>query len=148
MQNFFSIEVEKYLNYYQFNVTNAFLNSKIDNEMYGIFHTRDGKKIVNIKRAIYVLKKSTIEWGKMLRTTLKSKQLIGSNIDWALYYHKDKSKMIFLIVSVDDFMLFTSKESDFRNELHRHFKNSWKIGCIGKVKKIVVINIHQNDDKP
>ncbi|GJZ16162.1 putative ribonuclease H-like domain-containing protein [Tanacetum coccineum] len=101
---------------YQMDVKSAFLNGKIDEEVYmsqppGFIDPKYPKKVYKVVKALYGLHQAPRAWYATLSTFLLKNEYIRGTIDKTLFIKKDKNDIMLVQVYVDDIFFGSTKRS-------------------------------------
>lgn len=116
-----SLAVKAKLNITHMDVTTAYLNSDLEEEIYvrppkGIEGRTQPGKIWKLKKAMYGLKQSGRAWNRKLNSVLKMHRVTRSKADPCIYYCQKKGKTLIVALYVDDLLIFTNDKSEERPE--------------------------------
>lgn len=97
----------------------AFLNAQIEKEQEIFMNQPAGfdskNKVCKLNKFIYRLRSSSRQWNKCLRDFLVSETFQRSKNDLCLYVRKVESNVIYLLLYIDDILIFYSNDDDFQN---------------------------------
>ena len=103
----------------QFDVKNAFLNGKLDEEIYMLpppgFEAKFGSKVCKLEKALYGLKQSPRAWFERFTQVVKNHGYTQAQSDHTLFTRfSNEGKCAVLIVDVDDIVIswFSSQGLD------------------------------------
>ena len=104
-----SLSVQNGLKLHQMDVTAAFLNGKLDEEVYmnqpkGFVAIGQENLVCKLKRSIYGLKQAPRCWNNVLDAQLKEMSFIQSGSDPCIYI-SSKEETVLIAVYVDDIIL-------------------------------------------
>ena len=127
------------LKVHQMDVKSAYLNSKIDCEVFveqpqgfRILNS-DGKPLVlKLNRSLYGLKQSGRMWNSLLHSFLVGESFVRSDADNCVYTKHTESSKLIIIVWVDDIIIASSDSDDMdriKQSLSRRFRMK-DFGCI------------------
>jgi hypothetical protein len=126
----------------QMDVDTAFLNSKLDEEIYMDqpqgFDDGTGK-VCRLSKAIYGLKQASRAWYNTLHIFLTSQKLERSRVDPCIYFGKGT----ILFVYVDD-LIIAAESPQLVENLAQEFKNHFRMKDLGKPKKILGIDLTES----
>lgn len=88
-------------------------------------------RVCHLKKAMYGLKQSGLQWNKCLDAALKSFGLIRSKSDPCVYFTSDVNLIV--TIYVDDFLIFWSAES-IRDALKCKLTKRFHMKDMGRVK--------------
>ena len=161
------------LNVSQLDVTTAYLNRKIDTEIYMekpefleeilkriireeknvklldqaktmLEDLQGGAKVYKLKRAIYGLRQAGRQWHAELDKTLKNIGLTPTNADPCVYVNQNGHT--FVLVYVDDILIISNDESRER-QIKSKLSQAFTIKDLGIAKYCLGIEIQQDKDK-
>ena len=143
-----ALAVQHRLKLHQVDVTTAFLNGKLDEEVYmrqpeGFVATGQEHLVCKLKRSIYGLKQSPRCWNTVLDDQLKNMGFVQSASDPCVY--KDSGGEMFLVgVYVDDIIL--AGKSDKRiKEVKRALAAKFDIKDMGRLHYFLGMKILQDE---
>ena len=161
IRSLLAIANELDLDVHQMDVTFAFLQGDLEEEIYmqqpeGFIDKDHPNKVCRLRKSIYGLKQSARCWNLAINTFLKNTGYVQSNTDSCIYaksFDKDgKKHLIFIAIYVDDVILASNDGSTLNKEkakLSKHFEmvNQGEIHfCLGmtikrnRAKKILSID--------
>lgn len=131
----------------QFDVTTAFLNGSLKEEIFmkqppGF---ENGESVCKLNKSLYGLKQAAKEWNDKLNKTLLSIGFSRSNEDPCLYAYREGENVCYLIVHVDDFM-FAATTNQLIDLLARKIGNSFELKDCGEVKHFLGIDIYRESN--
>ncbi|KAJ5109801.1 hypothetical protein N7532_002446 [Penicillium argentinense] len=125
---------------YQMDVVNAFLNSKLDQEVYCHYPPGMGSKgrCLKLKRAVYGLRVAGKRWENDIRSTLLSINFQHCPDDPCLYHD---GKMI-IMVFVDDFLaLYHRSDKQHAIDIKRKLRQQFEMKDCGELTQFIGIRI-------
>ena len=137
---------------HQMDVVTAFLNGKLDKEIYMAQpdgYNEAGKEhlVCKLKKSIYGLKQSPQCWNRAFSEYLESIGFEQSAADPCVYCIHPKFKPIIIIaVYVDDLILITKPEKVMQ-QLKRSLASRFKIKDLGKPHYCLGVSIEQDEDR-
>nr|XP_049701711.1 uncharacterized protein LOC110381443 isoform X2 [Helicoverpa armigera] len=134
---------------HQMDVTGAFLYGNIKENVYvrlpeGAYSGENN--IVKLNKSLYGLKSSPKAWNIKVDSVLIRDGFIRSKCDPCLYKKYSGKDKIFLLIYVDDLLIFGSNESDVTN-LKTMLSKEFKMKDLGLVSEFLGIHINQNLEK-
>jgi len=130
----------------QIDITAAYLNAPLSENIFmkpPKGHKAYNKCFLKLKKAIYGLKQSGLEWNKKLNSVLTSLNFHRLNSDPCIYKKVDHQKRIscILAVYVDDIIIagVPNEVSKIKNQIQKHFK----IKDIGNIDFIIGIKFQK-----
>ncbi|HBK83011.1 MAG TPA: hypothetical protein DDZ41_05345, partial [Flavobacterium sp.] len=138
-----ALAVQKGYNIHQMDVTTAFLQGDIEEEIFMEqpegYH--DGSnKVCRLNRSIYGLKQAGRQWNLKLDSRLKTYGLNKSKCDPCIYYSNDQS--IIIAIYVDDFLIFHNNQ-DKLSQLKKFLSENFQMKDLGEAKYCLGLNITQ-----
>lgn len=120
---------------YQMDVTGAFLYGDINEEVFislpkGAYE--NDKNIVKLNKSLYGLKKSPKYWNDKFNSVMINQGFIRSQNDPCLYYRCCNVKKIYVLLYVDDLLIFGSNLNDIddlKSVLNKEFEMK-DLGCL------------------
>lgn len=143
---FIAIATKFNLPVYQMDVTGAFLYGEINESVYirlpdGAYENNDC--IVKLNKALYGLKKSPKYWNDKFNSVLIRENFKRSECDPCLYSKCNETERIYVLIYVDDLLIFGSNE-DSVSHLKSVLKKEFKMKDLGLVSDFLGINVKQN----
>lgn len=126
----------------QFDVTAAFIQAKIDKEVYMVLpegfrkYSKNGK----MKKAIYGLKQSPRSWGENVRNALLSFGFTQSEFDPCCYIIDHKGEKVYVLHHVDNFIVF-GRTGTLLEEIQVKLRIKYNIKSLGEAKTYFNISI-------
>lgn len=131
----------------QFDVKTAFLNGKLDEEIFMTqpegFKTND--QVFRLKKSIYGLKQAARSWNLMLKECLEKAGFKQSDADDCFFVKRQLTEVCYIVVHVDD-MLFAASSIDMIKEIHKDLSSSFELKDLGHVKQFLGVDIHRTSD--
>lgn len=133
----------------QLDVKSAFLNSKIESDIYiypPIGLEYDSGKVLKLNKSLYGLKQSSKCWNNEINNYLRQLGFIRSENDFCLYILKQDSYFIYLLIYVDDIILAginLEKINEIITKLMTHFEIKNK----GNLKYFLGLEIDYNREQ-
>ena len=121
---------------HQIDVTSAYLNAKIDHEIYmeqPDCLDKDPSKVWRLKKSIYGLKQSARLWNDTIHTFLTKLGYKRNCADMCLYRRCDGRGIIFLLIWVDDIVILSDKR-ELVDEFVKQMSDEYKIKDLGPLK--------------
>ncbi len=143
--------IQKDLKLHQIDVTTAFLNGELEEEVYmkqpqGFILEGQEKLVCRLNKSIYGLKQSPRCWNTALHRKLDDMGFVQSTSDPCVY-KKDSGGDIFIIgVYVDDIVLAGKTDREI-GEVKTALSASFDIKDLGKLHHFLGMNILHNDEK-
>ena len=143
---FLALSVKHNMVIHQMDVVTAFLNSKIDRNLYAKlppgYELPDGK-VWELKSAIYRLKQSPLLWNEHIKKTLGEIQIRHHPAEFGIYYRKGGDNLCLIALYVDD-LLISSVSLKEINDIKAFLSKKYKMKDLGKVNKFLGMNITQS----
>ena len=106
------LAIAAYFDYeiWQMDVKTAFLNGKIEEELYmiqpkGFVDPKDANKVCKLQRSIYGLKQASRSWNLRFDEVIKEFGFVQTDGEACIYKKVSGSSVAFLILYVDDILL-------------------------------------------
>lgn len=129
----------------QFDVTTAFLNGTLSDEIYMKpppgFETNGD--VMRLRKGLYGLKQSANIWNKMLVESLTKESFVQSEADECLFIRRTSSDVCYIVVHVDDMLCAASNErliAKIIEGLAKYFE----LKDLGEVRQFLGIDIHKS----
>lgn len=141
----FALAAKYNLEMIQMDAISAFLQGDIDTEIYMSQPEcyEENALVCRLHKSIYGLKQASRQWNLKLNNVLLSMGLERSKIDPCIYYLITESKMIFIAVWVDDFLIFTN-DKETAADTKEKLKKEFCMKDLGEMKQCIGINISRN----
>jgi Reverse transcriptase (RNA-dependent DNA polymerase) len=135
------------LELYQMDVKTAFLNGKLDEIIYIVqlshFEMKDPKDMVcQLKKSIYGLKQASWQWYFKFAQVIVSFGFETNQIDECIYHKFSKSKVMFLVLYVDDLLLVTNNMNKLR-ETKKILYRFFEMKDLGEASYVLGLKIHR-----
>jgi hypothetical protein len=139
-----SIAVQRKMFIHQMDVKTAFLNGKIDEDIY--IEIPDGinenpiSKCCKLNRSLYGLKQSPLSWNIVLDEFLKSNNLNRTDADFGVYIKDEKDYKLIVTTYVDDLLIISENINEitsFKEKLSKRFEMT----DLGELKYILGIEV-------
>ena len=142
-----AIAVQNNLKLHQMDVTTAFLNGKLDEEVYmeqpeGFVVKNKEDLVCKLKRSIYGLKQSPRCWNSTLNCHLKEMGFVQLTADPCLYT-SSKKKMFHIAVYVDDIVL-ACKSIERIAEVKKALAKQFEVKDLGELHYFLGIKVVQD----
>lgn len=144
-----AIAAEKDLEIHHIDVSTAFLNGSLSEEVYMqqpecFVKKGEESKVCLLNKSLYGLKQAGYEWNKKLNKVFFSLNFKKSKADECVYFKKTKNSILYLAVYVDDILLFGKKDKIVEEKIA--IGKIFKIRDLGKAKYILGIEIKDSKD--
>lgn len=127
----------------QMDAVTAFLNGKLDEEIYMEqplhFDDQSGRYCKLIK-SIYGLKQASRVWNETLNATLTNFGLIRSEVDQCIYHKNENNNILIIAIYVDDILIFSNSE-ELEEKVKNALKCDFKMKDIGEASSILGVRI-------
>ena len=90
-------------------------------------------KVCKLRKSLYGLKQAGKRWNQILDDFLLGIGFEKSNVDYCLYKKKENYHVVYILVWVDDLIIFTNCIDDL-NESRNLFSNRFKMVVMGVLK--------------
>ena len=145
-----ALSVQHGLTLHQIDVTTAFLNGKLDKEVYmqqlnGYVCKGKEKYVCKLNKSIYGLKQSPHCWNLTLDTYLKKLKFAQTASDPCIYYRKTGGDIMYVGVYVDDIIL-AGKTVRQVEEIKRDLSQEFDIKDLGKLGYFLGMKVVQNEE--
>ncbi|XP_074032153.1 uncharacterized protein [Leptinotarsa decemlineata] len=149
LKSLLSVACSKGWHIEQMDVQTAFLNGKINSEVY-IYQPEGFEKNENmvclLNKALYGLRKSPRTWYDCFHEYMVTKKFVCSKYDSCLYIKDVGEKSVYVILYVDDLLLCSPDQAELKcikEELNKRFE----MKDFGKIKNYLGIDIDYDRDK-
>jgi transposase InsO family protein len=139
----FALSVKLKFTITHLDVTTAFLNGYLDENVYmQVPPNLECKSncVLKLKRAMYGLKQSARAWNKRVDDCLLELGYVKSKLEPCLYSKKLRKERIIIAVFVDDFFIFSNSET-MTDELKKSLMSKFKIKDLGQLKQCLGIRV-------
>lgn len=131
---------------FQMDVKTAFLYGEIKEDVF--LHPPEGYKVgegkvLKLKKSLYGLKKSPHYWNCKFNEVMIANGYKRSRADYCLYVKINEMKKTYLLLYVDDIIMFGDEVEDIRKRL----KSRFQMKDLGKVRKYLGLEIEQDVEK-
>lgn len=107
--------------------------------------SEDNGLVCHLRRSIYGLKQSARIWNKKIDSFLQQMQFRASESDPCLYVRERNGKLSFILIYVDDIVVFCHSEGEFQEicgVLQKHFK----LSSLGELRQFLGIHVEKIGD--
>ncbi|KAI3697733.1 hypothetical protein L6452_30830 [Arctium lappa] len=134
---------------YQMNVKSAFLNGKLNEEVYveqpsWFNDPKYPNYVYKLDKALYGLKQDPRAWYDTLSSFLISKNFERGKIDNTLFFRKIKGHIIIVQIYVDD-IIFGSTNPSLCTRFAERMKKEYKMSMMGELTYFLGLQIKQSD---
>ena len=143
-----ALAVQKGLKLYHMDVTSAFLNGTLTNEVYmkqpeGYVVKGKEHLVCKLKKSIYGLKQSPRCWNYSLDESLKKLGFVQTPGDPCIYVSSEGDPVV-IAVYVDDIIL-ACKSDKKRLEVHNFLERQYKLKDLGELEYFLGVKVVQDD---
>jgi len=133
---------------WQMDVKTAFLNGYLEEDLYmvqpeGFTDPKNPKKVCKLKRSIYGLKQASRSWNHRFDQVIKENGFHRSVEEPCLYIKSSGSKIVFLILYVDDILLI-GNDKPLLTSVKVWLKNHFQMKDLGEAQRILGIRIFRD----
>jgi hypothetical protein len=134
------------LELHQMDVKTAFLNGDLEEEVY--MKQPEGfddntQKACKLNKSIYGLKQASRQWYIKFHKVITSFGFIENFVDQCIYLKVSGSKVIFLVLYVDDILL-ASNDLGFLHEIKQFIFQNFEMKDLGEASYVIGIEIHRD----
>ncbi|GKD26056.1 putative ribonuclease H-like domain-containing protein, partial [Tanacetum coccineum] len=135
---------------YQMDVKSAFLNGKIEEEVYvtqpkGFVDPQHPKKVYKVVKALYGLHQAPRAWYATLSSFLLKNGYRRGTIDQTLFLKKNAKDIILVQVYVDD-IIFGSTRQDWSDEFESLMQSEFEMSSMGQLTFFLGLQVDQRKD--
>ena len=135
------------LTIHQMDVNTAFLNSKIDSEVYvrqppGFVNTEHPDYVWRLNGGMYGLKQAPLLWNGHINRTLQAAGFQRHDGDFGIYFRNTKEGLVLVALYVDD-ILIAAPSSLLLDKVKSLLTATYSMKDLGVVNKFLGMNIHQ-----
>lgn len=146
----FALAAEKDLSIHHIDVTTAFLNGEIQEEIYMeqpecFVQGGEERKVCQLKKALYGLKQAARCWNEKIHGHILNMGFTRSSYDQCVYTKFLKGLFIAIALYVDDFYIFTNNEVAAKS-VKDHIGGSFKIKDLGVARECIGMRIERNKE--
>lgn len=144
-----SVGVENDFHFHQLDIKTAFLNGKLDDEVYlnappGI--PLGNNKVLKLKKALYGLKQASSCWNKTIHDFLEKSGFKRSENDYCLYSKTEDNVNVFLLIYVDD-LIVGSSSLDLVKKVKSELSSKFKLKDKQELKYFLGLEIDHNREE-
>ena len=143
-----NISIQDKLYNEQADVSNAYLQSKIDHEIYmkqPEGYVQDENLVCKLNKSIYGLKQSAHLWNATLIRFMNTQNLEQSKIDPCVFIRKDEYGTLYVLIWVDDLIICASSK-EILNNFKTNFGSKFKMKALGELKWFLGIQFNISDN--
>lgn len=139
----YALAVQNNLKLCQLDVSTAFLNGNLEEEIYmrepeGFEKSQN--KVCRLKKAIYGLKQAARQWFKRIDAVFKMFGLTQSKHDQCIYFKNMNGAITIVTLYVDDILIASNNEQDI-SKLIGDLKNNFEIKVLGIPKHCIGLEV-------
>lgn len=143
----YALAVEKDLKLRQLDVSTAFLNGDLDEEIFmiqpeGFIEEATKNKVCRLKKSLYGLKQAGRQWYKKINAVLKNLNLKQSKYDQCVYSMRTDTDTLIVTLYVDDVIIACNNEN-ITNDLIKSLSNNFEIRDMKEPKHCIGLEIKQ-----
>jgi len=132
----------------QMDVKTVFLNGDLEENVYmnqPMGFSVEGKKhmVCKLKKSIYNLKQASRQWYLNFNDTIVFFGFKENTVDRCIYLKANGSKVIFLILYVDDILL-ANNDLDLLHEIKKFLSRNFEMKDMGEANYVIEIKIFCN----
>ena len=133
---------------WQMDVKTAFLNGFLEEDVYmtqpeGFVDPNNPKKVCKLKRSIYGLKQASRSWNHRFDHVIKQNGFTRSVEEPCLYMKFSGSKVVFLVLYVDDILLI-GNDIPLLTSVKKWLGNHFQMKDLGEAQRILGIRIYRD----
>lgn len=145
----YALSVEHNLKLRQLDVSTAFLNGNLDEEIYMeqpemFVEEASIKKVCKLRKAIYGLKQAGRQWFKRIDAVIKEFGLTQSKNDQCIYYIRNTKITMILALYVDD-IIIASNDNALTDKFVRKLQDHFDIRDMGVPKHCIGLEVDVKD---
>lgn len=146
----YALSVEYDLQLRQLDVSTAFLNGNLDEEIYMeqpelFVQEATKRKVCKLHKAIYGLKQSGRQWFKCIDAVIKKFGLSQSKYDQCIYYAHNSDTIMIVALYVDD-VVIACNNSNYVNQFVKKLQLNFDIRDLGTPKHCIGLEIDVKPD--
>ena len=127
------------------NVKTVFLNGDLEENVYidqpmGFLVEGNEHMVCKLKKSIYGLKQASRQWYLKFNDTIISFRFKKNIVNQCIYLKVSRSKVIFLILYIDDILLATN-DLDLLHETKKFLSNNFEMKDMGEASFVIGIEI-------
>lgn len=147
----YALSVEYELQLRQLDVSTAFLNGNLEEEIYmeqpeGFIEEATKGKVCKLNKAIYGLKQAGRQWFKRIDSVIKEFGLNQSKYDQCIYYVRNEGKLIIVALYVDD-IIIASNNIQLTENFITALKDNFDIRDMGIPKHCIGLEVNVKKDE-
>ena len=137
---------------HQMDVKSAYLNAKIDCDIYmeepkGFESKSNGneRKVLKLKKSLYGLKQSGRMWNNLLHSFLVGQGFVRSDVDNCVYTRSNNSSKTIILIWVDD-LIISGSDLAAVEEVKVALSNKFRMKDFGQISEFLGIQFDFSDD--
>lgn len=143
----FAIAAEKQLHMHQVDISNAYLNSKLQEDVYmrqpeNFVDKQHPNKVLKLQKAIYGLKQSGRAWNNTLDEVIQSMDFKRCKNEPCLYVKDHQQQFSYIAVYVDDLIIICPTEDDI-NEIKQKIALKFEMQDGGQLNFFLGMEIYR-----
>lgn len=130
----------------QLDVKTAFLNGKLEEEIYMIQPEgfKIGNQMLRLRKSLYGLKQAARSWNLMLKECLEKVGFEQSDADDCFFKKIEGKHVCFVVVHVDD-MLFAASNMKIIENIFQSLSSDFTLKDLGPVKQFLGVDIYESN---
>ena len=146
-----ALAAQKKLMLHQMDVTTAFLNGELDEEVYikqpdGFREKGKEDLVCRLKKSLYGLKQSSRCWNTALDTFLQSRGLVQSNADPCVY-SSEEGEPVVVAIYVDDILIAT-ETSESMKKMKNLLSKRFEVRDLGQLESFLGVKVNITPNGP
>ena len=143
---FVALAVIRGLKITQYDISNAFLNGTLEEEIYMEwppgYPSKDKGTVVKLLKGLYGLKQASRIWQKTLQTAFAKVDMVTCKTESGVLRSTRDGKFTLALTWVDDICLLADNE-DYRTEIEATLKKDFLVKCLGELELYVGIVVQR-----
>src|SRR5919202_809639 len=144
---FLAFSANKNFKVYQMDVKSAFLNGKLNEEVYvrqppGFESSKFPNHVYKLNKALYGLKQAPRAWYETLSKFLLENQFVRGNVDKTLFTQKHGKDILLVQIYVDD-IIFGSSSQTLCKEFTELMSNHYEMRMMGELTYFLGLQVKQ-----
>ncbi|EDK44043.1 conserved hypothetical protein [Lodderomyces elongisporus NRRL YB-4239] len=150
MRIMLAIAAQYKMQVHQMDVTTAFLNAELDEEIYmkqieGYEDPKHKDKVLKLNKSLYGLKQAPLAWNQKINEVLIGLGFKRNSVEYCLYSRKSSVSFSIVALYVDD-LLIAATTDDALKSIKEELMKAFKMKDLGRVDKFLGLNIHQTKE--
>lgn len=139
---------QKDMHIHQMDVKSAFLNGELKEEIYMELPEgfKQGNKVCKLNKALYGLKQASRAWNEKFNDFMMRIKFEKCVSDQCLYVKKQNDKLIYVLLYVDDILIFC-EDIGIINTVKKLFSKEFEMVDMDKASSFLGMHIDQNIEK-